>query len=46
MPLAVYSALQTDIDAAIALSIIMLAISFIVLIALHLFAWRGDVSRA
>jgi molybdate transport system permease protein len=35
MPLAVYIALETDLQAAIALSLILLAISLVVLIALR-----------
>lgn len=50
MPLAVYLSLETDLDAAIALSVLLLAVSFTVLFAVR--AWptgfreRGRVSRA
>jgi molybdate transport system permease protein len=42
MPLAVYMALQTDLDAAVALSVILLVVSFGLLLALR----SGSVVRA
>jgi molybdate transport system permease protein len=41
MPLAVYLALETDPDAAIALSLVLLAVSLVVLIALR-DRWLGS----
>ncbi|MBV9582967.1 MAG: molybdate ABC transporter permease subunit [Chloroflexi bacterium] len=41
MPLAIYSALETDLDAAVALSVLLLAISFVLLMAA-----RGWLRRA
>jgi molybdate transport system permease protein len=40
MPLAIYSALETDLDAALVLSAILVVVSFAVLLALRLFVGR------
>jgi molybdate transport system permease protein len=50
MPLAVYVALQSDLDAAIVLSVLLLAMSFALLLALRaapraLFGGQGDAAR-
>ena len=50
MPLAVYVALQSDLDAAIVLSVLLLAMSFALLLALRaapraLFGSQGDAAR-
>jgi molybdate transport system permease protein len=39
MPLAVYSALQTDLDAAVALSVLLVILSFTVLLGLRFAPW-------
>jgi molybdate transport system permease protein len=41
MPLAVYAALQSDLDAAVALSVLLLVLSFTVLLSLRFGAFRG-----
>nr|WP_283168408.1 ABC transporter permease [Methanocella conradii] len=41
MPLAIYTAMQGDIDASILLSIILVAISFIVIVAVKMLTRRG-----
>jgi molybdate transport system permease protein len=43
MPLAIYAALETDLDAAIALSVLLLAISFVLLILAR--AWLRRTSE-
>lgn len=43
MPLAIYSALQSDLDAALVLSAIMLLLSFVILATLHFITRRGRV---
>jgi len=40
MPLAVYLALQSDLDAAIALSVLLLLFSLTVLLSIRLGPWR------
>jgi molybdate transport system permease protein len=40
MPLAVYIALQTDLEAAVALSVLLVAVSFALLFALRASPWR------
>jgi molybdate transport system permease protein len=40
MPLAVYTALETDLDAAVALSVLLVILSFTVLIGLRLTPWN------
>jgi ABC-type sulfate transport system permease component len=42
MPLAIYAALETDLDAAVALSVLLLAFSFILLIIAR--AWLSGAS--
>ncbi len=41
MPLAIYAALQSDLDAAIVLSLILLGVSFVLLLAFRRFLERG-----
>ncbi|MBI4503751.1 MAG: molybdate ABC transporter permease subunit [Gemmatimonadetes bacterium] len=41
MPLAVYTALQTDVDAAVALSVLLVILSFTVLFGLRLAPWAS-----
>ena len=40
MPLAVYLALQTDLDAAVTLSVLLLLVSLGVLLSIRLSPWR------
>jgi molybdate transport system permease protein len=40
MPLAVYLALQSDLEAAVALSVLLLAVSLAVLLSIRLSPWR------
>ncbi len=42
MPLAVYTALQTDLDTAVALSVLLVILSFTVLIGLRLLPWAAN----
>ena len=47
MPLAVYVALQTDLDAAVAMSVILLALSVGILLSIRLApSWIGGFDRA
>jgi molybdate transport system permease protein len=43
MPLAIYSALETDLDAAVALSVLLLGISFVLLIAAR--SWLREATE-
>jgi molybdate transport system permease protein len=42
MPLAIYAALEDNLDAAVGLSLILLAVSFVVLIAFRRWTERGS----
>ena len=46
MPLAIYAALEGDLDAALALSAILVVVSFGVLVALRLAVGRHDRAQA
>ncbi len=43
MPLAVYSALQTDLDSAVALAVVLVVFSFTILAALRLLPWGAAI---
>jgi molybdate transport system permease protein len=43
MPLAVYTALQTDLDAAVALSVLLVILSFTILVGLRFAPWGAAV---
>jgi molybdate transport system permease protein len=45
MPLAVYNALETDLDAAVALSVLLVILSFTILLGLRLLPW-SDAGRS
>ncbi|MGH7594352.1 MAG: ABC transporter permease [Gemmatimonadales bacterium] len=46
MPLAVYSALQTDLDSAVALAVVLVVFSFTILIALRFVPWGAAIGGA
>lgn len=46
MPLAVYSALQTDLDSAVALAVVLVVFSFTILAALRLVPWGAAIGGA
>ena len=43
MPLAVYGALQSDLDGAVALSVLLLVLSFAVLLGLRFAPWSAGI---
>jgi molybdate transport system permease protein len=45
MPLAIYSAMQGDLEAAIYIAVILVFISFVVIVAVRWLGWRGPGSR-
>jgi molybdate transport system permease protein len=46
MPLAIYSAMQGDIESAIYIAIVLVLISFAVIVAVRWFSWRATGNRA
>ena len=46
MPLAVYTALQSDLDAAVALSVLLVVLSFAILLGLRFAPWGASVGGA